>query len=125
MVRADPSRSTSPSLEGRAAPWAWVLALMSPTFVEKNRAVIRLLELFRPASRSRPVNDPFSCPKSSDSISSSGIAAQFTCTNRSRLRRLLRWIARANQFLADAALALNEHRRVGGRGAADRLPSPA
>ena len=46
-----------------------------------------------------PVNDPFSWPNSSDSISSSGIAAQLTCTNRSRLRRLLRWIVRATSSL--------------------------
>ena len=46
-----------------------------------------------------PVNDPFSWPKSSDSIRSSGMAAQFTCTNRSRLRRLLRWMARATSSL--------------------------
>ena len=46
-----------------------------------------------------PVNEPFSWPNSSDSISSSGIAAQFTCTKRSRLRRLLRWIDRATSSL--------------------------
>ena len=46
-----------------------------------------------------PVNDPFSCPNSSDSISSSGIAAQLTCTKRSRLRRLLRWMVRATSSL--------------------------
>ena len=46
-----------------------------------------------------PVNDPFSCPNSSDSISSSGMAAQFTCTNRSRLRKLLRWMVRATNSL--------------------------
>ena len=46
-----------------------------------------------------PVNEPFSCPNSSDSIRSSGMAAQLTWTNRSRLRRLLRWIARATSSL--------------------------
>ena len=46
-----------------------------------------------------PVNEPFSWPKSSDSISSSGIAAQLTWMKRSRLRRLLRWIARATSSL--------------------------
>ena len=37
-----------------------------------------------------PVKDPFSCPKSSDSMRSSGIAAQFTWMNRSRVLRELR-----------------------------------
>ena len=46
-----------------------------------------------------PVNDPFSWPNSSDSISSSGIAAQLTCTNRWPARGLLRWIVRATSSL--------------------------
>src|SRR5258708_21722255 len=46
-----------------------------------------------------PVNEPFSWPKSSDSISSSGMAAQLTWMNRSRLRRLLRWMARPTSSL--------------------------
>ncbi len=46
-----------------------------------------------------PVNDPFSWPKSSDSIRSSGIAAQFTCTNGPSRRRLSRCTARATSSL--------------------------
>ena len=42
-----------------------------------------------------PVNEPFSWPKSSDSISSSGMAAQFTLTNDSPARALRRWISQA------------------------------
>ena len=67
-----------------------------------------------------PVNDPFSWPNSSDSISSSGIAAQFTCTNRSRLPQAVAVNRARDQLLADAALALDQHGRVGRRGAADR-----
>ncbi len=37
-----------------------------------------------------PVNDPFSCPNNSDSISSPGTAAQFSVTNGPS-RRGLRW----------------------------------
>src|SRR3970282_528930 len=46
-----------------------------------------------------PVKDPFSWPKSSDSISSSGMAAQFTWTKRCPDRGLLRWIVRATSSL--------------------------
>ncbi len=97
IVRADPSRSTSPSCSTRST-LACVLALMSPTSSRKivpRSACSNLPTCFSVA----PVNDPFSWPNSSDSISSSGIAAQFTCTNRSRLRRLLRWIVRATSSL--------------------------
>ena len=76
-----------------------------------------------------PVNEPFSWPNSSDSISSSGIAAQFTCTKRSRLRRLLRWMVRATSSLPTPLSPVNQHRRVGRRRAADRghhlLAAPA
>ena len=46
-----------------------------------------------------PVKEPFSWPKSSLSMSSSGMAAQFTCTKASSLRRLFRWMARATSSL--------------------------
>ena len=42
-----------------------------------------------------PVNAPRSCPNSSLSISSGGIAAQLTLTNGPADTELLRWIARA------------------------------
>jgi len=48
--------------------------------------------LLRPVA---PVNAPFSCPNSSDSISSSGIAAQFTATNGRVALLLCWWISRA------------------------------
>ena len=43
--------------------------------------------------RSAPVNAPFSWPKSSDSSSVSGTAAQFTATNRPPRRGLAQWMA--------------------------------
>ncbi len=46
-----------------------------------------------------PVNAPFSCPNSSDSISVSEIAATFTGTNGSSRRGPCRWIARATSSL--------------------------
>ena len=49
--------------------------------------------------RTAPVNEPFSCPNSSDSISSSGIAAQFTRTNGARARGERWWIRRATNSL--------------------------
>ncbi len=41
-----------------------------------------------------PVNEPRSCPKSSLSMSSRGIAAQFTLMNGASLRAESRWMAR-------------------------------
>src|SRR6266446_6514181 len=96
-VRADPRRSTSPSCRTRRT-FACVFWLMSPTSSRKivpRSACSNLPTCFSVA----PVNDPFSCPNSSDSISSSGIAAQLTWTKRSRLRRLLRWMERATSSL--------------------------
>ena len=48
---------------------------------------------------SAPVNAPFSWPNSSDSISSSGIAAQLTSTNGPACRAEKTWIARATSSL--------------------------
>src|SRR5512134_3648431 len=50
-------------------------------------------------SDTAPVNEPFLCPKSSDSSSPSGIAPQFTATNGAPERGLARWIARASSSL--------------------------
>ena len=62
--------------------------------------------------RSAPVNAPRSCPKSSDSSSVSGSAAQFTFTSGpSRARRRAVDQAR-DQLLAGARLAGDEHRRA-------------
>ena len=70
---------------------------------------------------SAPVNAPFSWPNSSDSISSSGIAAQLTSTN-GRSRRMERQVDRArHQLLAAAVLAVDQHAAVGRRGGGDLL----
>ena len=49
--------------------------------------------------RSAPVNEPRSCPKSSDSMSVSGIAAQFTWTKGPAFTSDASWIARATSSL--------------------------
>ena len=88
IVRAEPSRSTSCSCSTRST-LACVFGLMSPTSSRKivpRSACSNLPICFSVA----PVNEPFSWPNSSDSISSSGIAAQFTCTKRWPARGLLR-----------------------------------
>ena len=46
-----------------------------------------------------PVKAPFSWPKSSDSMSSSGMAAQLTWTKVSRALRLWAWMDRATSSL--------------------------
>jgi hypothetical protein len=62
-----------------------------------------------------PVNDPFSCPNSSLSISSVGIAAQFTFTNGPSANGLGVDV-RGQQFLAGARFADQQHARIGARG---------
>ena len=65
--------------------FAWAVELISPTSSRKS---------VPPCACSKdpicclcaPVNDPFSCPNNSLSISSPGIAAQFTATNGPALR---------------------------------------
>ena len=97
IVFCEPMRSTSPSCSTRST-LACVFGLMSPTSSRKivpRSACSNLPICFSVA----PVNEPFSWPNSSISISSSGIAAQLTCTKRSRARRLLRWMARATSSL--------------------------
>ncbi len=97
IVRAEPRRSTSCSCSTRST-LACVFGLMSPTSSRKivpRSACSNLPICFSVA----PVNDPFSWPNSSDSISSSGIAAQLTWTNRCPARGLLRWMVRATSSL--------------------------
>ncbi len=93
IVFCEPMRSTSPSWSTRST-LAWVRRLMSPT---SSRKIVPLWASSNlPICFSvAPVKEPFSCPNSSLSISSSGMAAQLTCTKASSLRRLLRWMARA------------------------------
>ena len=64
---------------------------------------------------------PLMWPKSSDSISSSGMAAQLTSTKGPLLRRLAACSDARNEFLAGAAFAENEDAAVGGSGHCDLL----
>ena len=71
--------------------------------------------------RTAPVNAPFSCPNSSDSISSSGIAAQLTRMNGVAGPRRQVVDAARDQLLAGARLADHQHRRPRRRDAGDPL----
>ncbi len=94
---AAPTGSTSPSCRTRST-LAWVLRLMSPTSSRKIVPPSACTNL--PTwSRVAPVNEPFTWPNSSDSISSSGIAAQLTLTKGFSARVLLPWMARATSSL--------------------------
>ena len=92
-----PTGSMRPSCRARST-LAWVLRDMSATS-SRNR-VPSWASLNLPFwSRTAPVKAPFTCPNSSDSISSSGMAAQFTSTNGARARGLWRGSARATSSL--------------------------
>ena len=80
----EPMRSTSPSCRTRRT-LACVRRLMSPT---SSRKIVPLCASSNlPICFSvAPVNEPFSCPKSSLSISSSGMAAQLTWMKASSRR---------------------------------------
>ncbi len=84
--------------------------------VEEQRAAVGLLELADIARRPAPVKAPFSCPNSSLSISSRGIAAVLTATNGPALRAPSWWIASATSSLPVPDLA--EDRARSGRCAA-------
>ena len=71
-----------------------------------------------------PVNAPRSCPKSSLSMSSRGMAAQFTLTNGRVVARREPVDGAADELLAGAALAGDEHARLGGRDLVDLVEEP-
>ena len=68
-----------------------------------------------------PVNAPLTCPNSSLSISSSGMAAQLTSTNGPPRRRLSAWMRARDELLARAVLAVDQHAAVGRRRHRDLL----
>ena len=75
--------------------------------IQKQSAAIGLFKLADVAAAA-PVKDPFSCPKSSDSISSAGIAAQLRVMKGPPSRTGL--VQRAcDQFLAGPGFALNRY----------------
>jgi len=61
-----------------------------------------------------PVNDPFSWPNNSDSISSAGTAAQFSVTYGPAWRWLLSWIVRAISSLPVPVLTQDANTRLAG-----------
>ena len=67
------------------------------------------------------MNAPRSKPKSSDSSSSDGSAAQLTFTNVRSLPRRAAWIGARDELLARAALAAHQHGDVGVGDAIDEL----
>ena len=83
--------------------------------VEEQRAAVGLLERARVLGRSAPVKAPRSWPNSSLSISSSGMAAQLTATNGPRGALAAQVDGLGDQLLARAALARDQHPRIGGR----------
>ena len=88
--------------------------------VEEERAAVGELELAA-APRHAPVKAPRSWPKSSDSISSSGMAAQLTSTNGPVAPRGQGVDGARHQLLAGAVLAVDQHAAVGRRGDGDLL----
>ena len=123
IVRAEPRRSTSPSCSTRRT-LACVFALMSPTSSRKivpRSACSNLPICFSVA----PVNEPFSCPKSSDSISSSGNRRAVHLDEALAAPQAVAMDRPRHQLLADAALAREQHGRVGRRRALDRVPDLA
>ncbi len=92
-----PTRSTFPSSSTRST-LACACRLMSP--ISSSRIVPpSACSNFPMRCAVAPVNEPFSCPKSSDSMSSEGMAAQLTSTKAIAERLLARWIAFAtNSF---------------------------
>jgi hypothetical protein len=73
-------------------------ALMSPTSSRKSVAPSAISNLPRLAAVA-PVNAPRTWPKSSDSINSSGMAAQLTSTKGAPERRDWAWMAWATSSL--------------------------
>ncbi len=92
-----PTGSTICSCSARST-LAWVFTLMSPISSRNSVPPSASSNLPR-RSATEPVNAPFMWPKSSLSISSSGIAAQFTSMNGPFILRLRMWMARATSSL--------------------------
>ncbi len=123
IVRAEPSRSTSPSCSTRST-LACVFGAHVADFVEEDRAAIGLLELAdlllggageRPLLVAEELRlDQLLGNRRAVDLDEPLAAAQAVAVDRAR-----------DELLADAALALDQHGRVGRRRAADRPPSPA
>src|SRR5207247_1247560 len=89
----DPTRDITPSSRARST-FACAARLMSP-ISSRNSVPPSASSNFPSRSANAPVKLPFMWPNSSLSISSPGIAAQFTSTNGPWARGDSAWIARA------------------------------
>src|SRR6266851_8641309 len=92
-----PTRVNSPSSTIRRS-LACISRLMSP-ISSRNSVPWSANSNFPRCRRSAPVNDPFSCPNNSLSISALGTPAQLTDTNGPLVPALSSWIARATTSL--------------------------
>ena len=119
MVSLPPTRSKACSSRARST-LAWVLRLMSP--ISSRKSVPPSASSNLPRRRATaPVKAPRSWPNSSDSISSSGIAAQLTSTKGPSRARGQRVDGAGHQLLAGAVLAVDEHAAARGRRDRDLL----
>ena len=104
VARRRPARTPAPG--ARAGAWPAVSSGSSP--ISSRKIVPPSASSKRPGARRRraPVNAPRSCPKSSLSTRSAGIAPQLTLTSGRCVRRVLRLVDRArDELLAGARLA--------------------
>src|SRR5438046_7899652 len=105
-VCPDPTREITPSSSARST-LAWAERLMSP-ISSRNSVPPSASSNFPARSANAPVKLPFMCPNSSLSISSVGIAAQFTSTKGPRARGE-RVEGAGHELLAGAVLPRDEH----------------
>ena len=97
MGLSPPTRSTSPSSSTRNN-FACIAKGMSP-ISSRNRVPPSACSNLPTCLAAAPVNAPFSCPKSSDSINSAGTAAQFNVMKGCPCRGDFSWMARATNSL--------------------------
>ena len=118
VLAADALEGAAPRARAGASPGS--SSDMSP--ISSRKSVPPSASSNRPRRRATaPVNAPRSWPNSSDSISSSGMAAQLTSTNGPSRARRLRVDGARDQLLARAALAVDEDAPVGRRRDGDLL----
>ena len=97
IERSPPTRVIRLSCNARRT-LAWASRLMSP-ISSRNRVPPSACSNLPIRCLVAPVNAPFSCPNSSDSINSDGIAAQLTSTSGPSARADWAWTWRATNSL--------------------------
>jgi hypothetical protein len=97
IVTVPPTGSITCSCSARST-FAWVFRLMSPISSRKMVPPSAASNLPRPLGH-RAGEGTLHVPEQLDSMSSSGMAAQFTSTNGPLLRRLTAWTVRATSSL--------------------------